>query len=66
MIQHQQEALKTVADVAAGATVVGALMQWLPPIAAALSIVWLTIRLYEWARWVRGGRKGKEGSDGAA
>ncbi len=38
------------ADVVAGLVVVGALAKWLPPIAAFLSIVWLLIRIYEWAR----------------
>ncbi len=37
-------------DVAAGAVVIGALVKWLPPIAAFLSIIWLLIRIGEWAR----------------
>ncbi len=41
-----------VADVTAGVVVVGSLAQWLPPIAAFLSIIWLVIRIYEYARVV--------------
>ncbi len=40
------------ADVIAGVVVVGALAQWLPPIAAFMSIIWLGIRMYEYARVV--------------
>jgi len=42
--------MANVADVASGAVVIGALAKWLPPIAAFLSIVWLSIRIGEWAR----------------
>ncbi len=41
-----------VVDVTAGAIVVGSLAQWLPPIAAFFSIIWLVIRIGEWARVV--------------
>ncbi len=44
------KAITDAADVVAGAVVVGALAKWLPPIAAFLSIVWLLIRIGEWAR----------------
>lgn len=50
----------TSADILAGSVAVGTVMQWLPPLAASLTIVWLLIRLYEYVRWVRGGRKGRE------
>ncbi len=43
-------AITDTADVVAGAVVVGALAKWLPPLAAFLSIVWLLIRIGEWAR----------------
>ena len=39
-----------IADITAGIVVVGALVQWLPPMAAFLSIIWLVIRIGEWAR----------------
>ena len=51
--------VKTVADVvdvAAGLVVVGSLIDWLPPIAAFFSIIWLVIRIGEWARVAIWGR----------
>ncbi len=42
--------LSDTADVVAGVVVIGSLAQWLPPIAAFLSIIWLVIRIGEWAR----------------
>jgi hypothetical protein len=36
-------------DAVAGIAAFGALAKILPPIAAALSIIWLTIQLSEWA-----------------
>ena len=45
-----------IADVTAGVVVIGALAQWLPPVAAFFSIVWLVIRIGEWARVVVWGR----------
>lgn len=41
------EHAKHVIDAAAITTVVATLMQWLPPIAAALTIVWTLIRIWE-------------------
>jgi hypothetical protein len=35
-------------DALAALTVVGTIAQLLPPIAAALSIVWLTLQIYGW------------------
>lgn len=40
--------LKTVADVAAVSVTAASLMSWLPPIAAGLSIIWLTIQIGAW------------------
>ena len=42
-------------DLAALLVALGALAQWLPALAAALTIIWYTIRIYEWAekRWGR-------------
>ena len=39
-----------VADIAAGAVVIGTLLEWIPPVAGALTILWLVIRVGEWAR----------------
>ena len=46
-MQHMNDHAKHVADVVSGITVVGTLTAWLPPIAAALSIIWTVLRLYE-------------------
>lgn len=40
-------AAKAVGDVAALSITAGAMMDWLPAIAAALSILWTIIRIYE-------------------
>ena len=50
-------------DIAAASLAVGTLAEILPPIAAALAIIWTLIRIYEWARvaiWKRPPRKGLE------
>lgn len=44
------DAAKTAIDVAAGANTVIVLMQWLPPIAALLTIIWTAIRIYEYVK----------------
>lgn len=59
-VEHPiQEASKHVADGAAGLVTVGALMEWLPPLAAIFTIAWTGIRIFEWAedRWFRGKKK---------
>ena len=45
-----QEHTKHALDTASGVTALGAVMKFLPAIAAVLSIVWYCIRIYEWAR----------------
>lgn len=35
-------------DVIAVANVVATIVGWLPPIAAALSIIWTSIQIYSW------------------
>lgn len=46
--------LKTVTkealDLASGLTVFGAVLDYMPEIAAALGILWYIIRMFEWAR----------------
>jgi hypothetical protein len=44
-----QEHTKHVLDTVSGVTAFGAIMKFLPAIAAVLSIVWYCIRIYEWA-----------------
>ena len=40
-------ALKATGDCVSGCIILGAWLQWLPHVAAALSIVWTLIRIYE-------------------
>ena len=42
-----QDHIKPVIDIASIGTVVATLTEWLPPIAALISIVWGLIRIYE-------------------
>lgn len=41
------ENVKYVLDAAAATSAVATLLGWLPPIAAALTIIWTIIRIYE-------------------
>lgn len=41
------EATKTLVDGLSVVTVVSALNEWLPPIAAGFTIIWTVIRIYE-------------------
>jgi hypothetical protein len=43
-----QEHTKHVLDTVSGITAFGAVMKFLPAIAALLSIIWYCIRIYEW------------------
>jgi hypothetical protein len=47
MDQNHEEAVKQALDAASVVTVVGTLMEVLPAIAAAFTIVWTAIRIYE-------------------
>lgn len=45
---HQTlEHAKTVGDLVSAGVVVAAILQWLPAVAALLTIVWTAIRIYE-------------------
>ena len=46
-MDNHQEAVKQALDAASVVTVVGTLMEVLPAIAAAFTIVWTAIRIYE-------------------
>lgn len=39
---------KNLIDLASYAVVISTLAEWLPPVAAAVSIIWTAIRFYEW------------------
>ena len=47
MAEDKVEVVKSAVDAVSVGTVAGSLMGWLPPIAAALTIIWTTIRIYE-------------------
>jgi hypothetical protein len=47
MATHLSETTKHAVDAVSVVTVVGALMQWLPAIAAIFTIIWTAIRIWE-------------------
>jgi hypothetical protein len=47
---NMEEHTKHVIDTVSGITAFGAVMKFLPAIAALLSIVWYCIRIYEWIK----------------
>lgn len=47
MASHISESTKHAVDAVSVVTVVGALMQWLPAIAAIFTIIWTAIRIWE-------------------
>jgi hypothetical protein len=47
MAEQTGEIAKGALDAVSVGTVAGALMGWLPPIAALLTIIWTTIRIFE-------------------
>jgi hypothetical protein len=44
-------------DAAAAATAFSSLVGWLPSVASLLSVIWLLIQIFEWARKKRDGGK---------
>lgn len=50
MLNHEPETVKNVMDGAAAIVGIGAVVQWLPPLAAGLTIIWTLIRIYDWVR----------------
>lgn len=47
MNHETADTAKHVGDVISAFVVVGAVVNWLPPVAAALTIIWTAIRIYE-------------------
>ena len=47
MNQHDQDTVKHVLDGASILTVIGTLVEFLPAVSAILSIVWMSLRIYE-------------------
>ena len=50
MKMNMEEHTKHLLDTVSGVTAFGAVMKFLPAIAALLSIVWYCIRIYEWIK----------------
>lgn len=46
-LDNMSESAKHVGDAISVVTVVGALVQWLPAVAALFTIIWTAIRIYE-------------------
>lgn len=59
MSYHTGELVKYTGDVAAASITIGAIMTWLPPIAAAFTIIWTALRIYESYLTIKELRKGK-------
>jgi hypothetical protein len=47
MTEHDQETLKHILDGASIITVIGTIVEFLPAVSAVLSIIWVSIRIYE-------------------
>jgi hypothetical protein len=47
MNHETTETMKHVGDAASAFVVVGAIVNWLPPVAALLTIIWTLIRIFE-------------------
>jgi len=47
MTDHDQETLKQILDGASILTVIGTIVEFLPAVSAVLSIIWVTIRIWE-------------------
>jgi hypothetical protein len=56
--------VKHVLDATAAFITIGALVEYLPPAAAALSMVWMCLQIFTWARrkgWQTDAEKAREG-----
>lgn len=47
-LNHLGDNVKHIADGLAVAAAFGTLVQFLPPLASLLTIVWMTLRIYDW------------------
>jgi len=56
ILNHLGDNVKHIADGLAVAAAFGTLVQFLPPLASLLTIVWMTFRIYDWveARFLGG------------
>jgi hypothetical protein len=56
MTHHVSEGVKHVGDAVSVFTVLATLAAWLPPLAALITIIWTSIRIYEsktFQNWVK-------------
>jgi hypothetical protein len=56
-IEHMSDAGKVAGDILSLGVVLGTLSQILPQVAALLSIVWLSLRIYDWIALKLAGRR---------
>ncbi len=63
MVVQHSEGIKHVCDVISVGCVLGSLTSWLPPLAALVTIIWTTIRIFETRtikRWMGRERRKKK------
>lgn len=60
-IGHLNGDFGDVGDAVASLAIIGVVANALPPIAAALTILWLIIRMYEWVRYRVFGLRDRQG-----
>lgn len=48
ILNHLGDNVKHIADGVAAVAAFGTLVQFLPPLASLLTIVWMTLRIYDW------------------
>jgi hypothetical protein len=48
ILNHLGDNVKHIADGIAAVAAFGTLLQFLPPLASLLTIVWMTLRIYDW------------------
>jgi len=53
---------KTPVDIAAGAVALGTVMEWIPALASLLTVVWMSIRIYQTILEIKSKKKGKDGT----
>ena len=48
VLNHLGDNVKHIADGVAAAAAFGTLVQFLPPLASLLTVVWMSLRIYDW------------------
>jgi hypothetical protein len=57
-VNHLSEATKHAGDILSAGVVLGTLFDWLPGVAALLTVLWTMLRIYETVLNIRAKRKG--------